>query len=105
MTNGGYTNRLDLRDLFRRSPNVRVLVDTDVRHYLGGRAELIDPDGEVVEQLAASRVVVGAHPVPEDALLIELRARGRAVTGVGDVLAPRGVTAAIREAALFAQSV
>lgn len=105
VTNGGYTNRLDLRDLFRRSPNVRVLTDTNVRHYTGGVAELIDPDGAVVEHLAVPTVVAGVHPVPDDALLVALRAAGRSVTGVGDVLAPRGAGAAFREGALFAEAV
>lgn len=105
VTNAGYTNRLDLRDLFRRSKNVRVLTDTNVRRYAGGTAELIDPDGAVVEHLQVPTVVAGTHPVPVDELLIALRAAGRAVTGVGDVLAPRGAGAAFREGALFAQAV
>lgn len=105
VTNAGYTNRLDLRDLFRRSKNVRVLTDTDVRHYANGTAELIDPDGIVVELLAVPTVVAGTHPVPQDELLTALRASGRSVTGVGDVLAPRGAGAAFREGALLAQAI
>jgi 2,4-dienoyl-CoA reductase-like NADH-dependent reductase (Old Yellow Enzyme family) len=105
VTNGGYTNRLDLRDIFRRAANVRVLVDTDVRRYVGGNAELIDPDGITTEQLAVSRVIAGVHPVPQDELLIALRAAGRKVTGVGDALAPRGALVAMREGALLAEAI
>ncbi|HLY33404.1 MAG TPA: FAD-dependent oxidoreductase [Jatrophihabitantaceae bacterium] len=104
VTNAGYTNRLDLRDLFRRSKNVRVLTDTNVRRYAQGAAELIDPDGTVIEQLRVPTVVAGTHPLPADELLTALRASGRSVTGVGDVLAPRGAGAAFREGALFAQA-
>jgi hypothetical protein len=104
-TNAGYTNRLDLREFFRRSKNVRVLTDIDVRHYADGAAELIDPDGTIVEQLAVSTVVAGTHPRPADELLTALRAAGRSVTGVGDVLAPRGAGVAFREGAVFAEAV
>jgi 2,4-dienoyl-CoA reductase-like NADH-dependent reductase (Old Yellow Enzyme family) len=105
VTNAGYTNRLDLRDLFRRAGNVRVLTDTNVRRYSGGTAELIDPDGTVTEHLSVPTVIAGTHPVPIDELLIALHAAGRPVTGVGDVLAPRGAGAAFREGALFAQAI
>jgi Pyridine nucleotide-disulphide oxidoreductase/NADH:flavin oxidoreductase / NADH oxidase family len=104
-TNAGYTSRLDLRDQFRRAANIRALTDCDVRAYRDGSAILIDPDGVEIERLPVGRVVVGTHPIPRDGLLSALRAAGRRVTGVGDVLVPRGVTVAIREGAAFAEAI
>jgi 2,4-dienoyl-CoA reductase-like NADH-dependent reductase (Old Yellow Enzyme family) len=104
-TNAGYTSRLDLRDQFRRATNIRFLTDCDVRAHRDGTAILIDPDGEETERLPVSRVVVGTHPIPQDGLIAVLRAAGKSVRGVGDVLAPRGVTVAIREGAVFGQAI
>jgi NADPH-dependent 2,4-dienoyl-CoA reductase/sulfur reductase-like enzyme len=104
-TNAGYTSRLDLRDQFRRAASIRSLTDCDVRAYQDGSAILIDPDGLEIERLPVGRVVVGTHAIPQDGLIAALRATGRPVTGVGDVLAPRGLTVAIRKGAMFAQAI
>jgi len=102
-TNAGYTSRLDLRDRFRRAGNIRIVTDCDIRAYRDGAAVLIDPDGAEIERLPVGRVVVGTQPVPQDGLIAALRAAGRSVRGVGDALAPRGATTAIRDGAVFAQ--
>ena len=101
-TNAGYTNRLDLRDLWRRTDNLHFIVDVDISRYENGIVSLINPDGDVIHELAMDYVVAGVHPTPDGTLAAALSAAGRNFTMIGDALAPRGTTASIREGAIFA---
>ncbi|MEU6526138.1 FAD-dependent oxidoreductase [Streptomyces sp. NPDC046924] len=104
VTNSGYNHRLDYQDLFRRSSHITAMTFRDLRSYEDGRVTLIDPDG-VESVLPGIDVVVAAvHPVPCDGLVHELQALGVTAHTCGDVIAPRGVTTATREATLLAQT-
>ncbi|MGJ3558236.1 hypothetical protein ACR6C2_01840 [Streptomyces sp. INA 01156] len=48
--------------------------------------------------------MAAVHPVPRDGLVHELEALGVTAHTCGDVIAPRGVTTATREATLLAQT-
>ncbi|MFF3896307.1 NAD(P)-binding protein [Streptomyces sp. NPDC001812] len=104
VTNSGYNHRLDYQDIFRRSPRITATTFRDLRSFEDGTATLIDPDG-VESALPGIDVVVAAvHPVPRDGLVHELEALGVTAHTCGDVIAPRGVTTATREATLLAQT-
>ena len=72
----GYTHRLDLRDIFRRSPLATTYSDSDVRRYHDGVVTIIDHDGLVLDEVEADAVVVGTHPTPNTSLHAD-------VTGLG----------------------
>lgn len=103
VTNAGFTHRLDLIDIFRRSDNVTVHTERDLVSFADGRATLIDPDGLSREQIPVDFVVGALHPIPEDQLVEALISAGAPAHAVGDVVAPRGVVTATREATLLAQ--
>ncbi|GAA1518306.1 NAD-binding protein [Nocardioides humi] len=103
VTNAGYTHRLDLVDLFRRSERVTVHVLRDLGGVADGVATLVDPDGVNQERIPVATVVAAVHPIPVDGLAAALREEGLAVHLVGDVVAPRGVVAGTREATRVAQ--
>lgn len=104
VTNGGYNHRLDYQDIFRRSPLVTALTFRDLASFEDGKAVLRDPDGLDAEVLDVDVLVASVHPIPRDGLVHELEAAGVTVHTCGDVIAPRGVTAATREATLLAQT-
>lgn len=104
VTNAGYTHRLDLVDLFRRSPHITVHTLRDLASYADGVATLLDPDGVEQERLTVDQVVAAVHTTPDDGLAGLLRAAGASVHTVGDVVAPRGVVACVREATRVAQA-
>ncbi len=103
VTNAGFTHRLDLVDIFRRSDQVTVLTQRDLSGFEDGWATVIDPDGLVTDRIAADAVVAALHPVPDDGLVAALVEAGATVHTAGDVIAPRGVVTATREATLLAQ--
>ncbi|TYL55461.1 NAD(P)-binding protein [Nocardioides sp. BGMRC 2183] len=103
VTNAGYTHRLDLVDLFRRSELITTHVLRDFGGFADGVARLVDPDGVEQERLEVAHVVLSVHPTPVDGLVAQLSATGLSVHAVGDVVAPRGVVAGNREATRIAQ--
>lgn len=94
----GYTHRLDLRDIFRRSPLATTYSDADVRRYHDGVVTIIDHDGLVLDEVEADAVVVGTHPAPNTSLHADATGLGVPVRIIGDALAARGALVAMREA-------
>jgi NADPH-dependent 2,4-dienoyl-CoA reductase/sulfur reductase-like enzyme len=96
--NAGYTHRLDLRDIFRRSPMMTVLTDSDVQRFYDGMVTVIDRDGLPIREVATDAVIVATHAVPDTSLHGAADVLGVPVWIVGDALAARGALTAMREA-------
>jgi 2,4-dienoyl-CoA reductase-like NADH-dependent reductase (Old Yellow Enzyme family)/thioredoxin reductase len=99
----GYTHRKDLSQFFRRS-GTRLLTETDIAAFDGQTARVADPEGRTVANIRCDAIVAVTGPVPDVSLHPVLRRLGVPFHPIGDAVAPRGVSTAIREANTYLRS-